>query len=309
MSFFHDVFNDTGAAYALATGLLASLACGLVGPYVVVRRIVFISGAIAHIVVGGLGAAVFLQYSFPGAFGWLKPMYGAVISAVAAATIIGILRGRVRERMDTLIGAMWAVGMAVGVLLLSFVEAAEHGSDAGHAHHHPPVMDLLFGGTGPRDLVFVLILNAVIVLTIALFHKRLLALCLDEEYAWIQGVNVELTFIVLLILVALTVVALIHLVGVILVIALLTMPAATAGHYVGRLGSMMVVSVILGAVLTTAGQALTHGSPYGAGPVIILLAAGVYLVSVVYVRLRARAPAPPPPPGPGADLDATPPAA
>ena len=91
---------------SLLAGLLASLACGIIGPYVITRRIVFLSGAIAHIALGGIGAAIFLQ--------WLSPIYGAAIAALLGAVIIGVVHDRIKERMDTVIGAMWAVGMASG---------------------------------------------------------------------------------------------------------------------------------------------------------------------------------------------------
>ncbi len=97
MQFFHDMVDNPFLVTGLLAGLLASLACGIIGPYVVTRRIVFLSGAIAHMAVGGIGAALFLQTMFPQTFGWFQPMHGAIVSALAAALLIGLLHDRVAE--------------------------------------------------------------------------------------------------------------------------------------------------------------------------------------------------------------------
>ena len=114
LSFFQAMSDNPLLGWGLAAGLLASFACGVIGPYVVTRRIVFLAGAIAHMAVGGIGAAVFLRSRFPQSLGWLEPIHGAMLAALAAAVIIGVVHDRVAERMDTLIGALWSIGMASG---------------------------------------------------------------------------------------------------------------------------------------------------------------------------------------------------
>ena len=101
---------------ALLTGLLASIACGVVGTYVVVRRITYVAGGIAHCILGGLGAAVYLRKVH--AWAWLDPLYGAVAAALLAAVVIGIVTLRLKQREDTIISALWAIGMAAGVLFI-----------------------------------------------------------------------------------------------------------------------------------------------------------------------------------------------
>src|SRR5512141_956970 len=120
MQFFQDMGDNPFLLTGLLAGLLASLACGVIGPYVVTRRIVFLSGAVAHMAVGGIGAAIFLSYQFPDSLDWLRPQHGATLAAMAGAVLIALIHGRVAERMDTLIGALWAIGMAIGVLLIKF---------------------------------------------------------------------------------------------------------------------------------------------------------------------------------------------
>jgi zinc transport system permease protein len=281
MQFFHDMPDNPFLLSGLLAGLLASLACGLIGPYVVTRRIVFLSGAIAHMAVGGVGAAVFLQIMVPHLFGWLQPLYGAILVSLSAAVLIGVIHERGAERTDTLIGALWAVGMAVGILLIKFTPG-----------YQTELMSYLFGNiafVSWSQIWLMLGLDAIILVTVLLTHKRLLALCLDQQQAELQGIPVLGTNILLLCLVALTVIALTQVVGLILVIALLSLPAATASHHVSRLASMMGLSTVLAAVVTTLPRIAVYGTSVSAEPAIVLTAAGLYLLSVVVRHFRERA--------------------
>jgi zinc transport system permease protein len=276
--FFRDMTDNPFLLTGLAAGLLASLACGVIGPYVVTRRIVFLSGAIAHMAVGGIGAALFLMTVFPQAFGWMQPIHGAMVFSLAAAVLIGFIHQRVTERMDTLIGALWAVGMAVGIMLIKFTPG-----------YHTELMSYLFGNivyVSWADVRLMAVLDVVILATVVIWHKRLLAICLDQQQAELQGINVLGTNIVLLCLVALTVICLTQVVGLILVIALLSLPAATASHHVSRMGPMVLVSTALCAVITTVPRMAVYGTPISAESAIVLAAGGVYLLSVLISRLR-----------------------
>lgn len=289
IDFLHDMLQGQNPflASGLCAGLLASLACGVVGPYVVTRRIVFLSGAIAHIAVGGIGAAIFLAATFPGTFQtsqgpWLQPIHGAIVAALVAAVIIGFVHQRVSERMDTLIGALWAIGMALGILLLKYTPGYRNQTE---------LMSYLFGNivyVDWSDVRLILALDAVILVTVLVFHKRLLAICLDEQQAELQGINVLATNIVLLCLVALTVIALTQVVGLILMIALLSLPAATAAHHVSRMAPLLAVSTVLCALLTTLPRIAVYGTPVSPESAIVLTAGGVYLLSVLVSRLYGR---------------------
>jgi zinc transport system permease protein len=257
---------------------LASVACGVIGPYVITRRIVFLSGAIAHMAVGGIGAAVWLAAMFPQSFGWFHPLHGAILVSLAAAVVLGLIHQRAAERVDTLIGALWAVGMAVGVMLIKFTPG-----------YQTELMSYLFGSIAYVfwDQIWVMAaINGVILLAVLACHKRLLAICLDEQQAMLQGINVLWTNILLLCLVALTVICLTQVVGLILVIALLSLPAATAAHHVRRLAGIMLVSTALCAVLTTLPRIALYGTPVSPESAIVLASAGIYLASVLYCRLR-----------------------
>jgi len=281
MQFFEDMTINPFLQTGLLAGLFASLSCGIMGPYVISRRIVFLSGAIAHMAVGGIGASIFLAKVFPETWGWLHPLHGAVVSALLAAVIIGLLHERVAERLDTLIGALWAVGMAAGILLIKYTPG-----------YQTELMSYLFGNivyVTSGEVKMMVVLNVLIIVTVLLFYKRLLAICLDRQQAELQGINVTGANILLLSLVALTVICLIQIVGLILVIALLTLPAATAAHHVKRMAPMMVASTLLAAVLTTAPRVAVYGTRISPESAIVLSAGGVYLLSVLVRRMRRTA--------------------
>ena len=262
---------------ALAAGLLAAVACGIVGTFVVVRRIASISGGLSHAAFGGVGLGYLLGF---------EPMLGALGFGVLSALGIGVAELRLRQGLDTLIAMVWAVGMALGILFVSLAP--------GQA---PDLLGYLFGNillVSPGYVGLVALLDLLIVGTVLLLFRRLRAVAFDEEFAWVVGVPVEALFLLLLTLVALTVVVLIRVVGVILVIALLTIPAAVARHWTDRLSRMMALAVLTGAVSIAVGLFLTFGlsSEFGidipTGPSIILLAAAVYGVSAVARSLTGR---------------------
>jgi zinc transport system permease protein len=253
---------------ALLAGLLASVGCGVIGSYVVVKRIAFLAGGIAHSVLGGMGAA--LYYGF-------DPILGALLAAVVAALIIGVVRLAWRAQEDTLVGAIWAIGMAIGILYIA--KTPGYSAD---------LMSYLFGNillVPPRDLWLMAGLDLGLVLTVALCYRQFLAVSFDEEFARLRGVPVAFFYLLLLCLVAVTVVLLIQVVGLILVIALLTLPAAVAGHWVHSLGGMMAIATLLGAAMTSTGLALAYAPDLPAGPTMILLAGAVYVLSAVVSRL------------------------
>lgn len=256
---------------ALLAGLLASLGCGVIGTFVVVKRIAFMAGGIAHSVLGGMGAALYLG---------ADPLLGALAAAILAALLIGLVRLAWNAQEDTLIGALWAIGMAIGILFIA--KTPGYASD---------LMSFLFGNillVPRRELWFMAGLDLLLVVTVALFYRQLLAVTFDEEFARLRGVPVAFFYLLLLCLVAVTVVLLIQVVGLILVIALLTLPAAIAGHYVHSLGGMMLIATLLGGVFTSTGLALSYGPDLPAGPTMILLAGSLYVVSAVVSRLLAR---------------------
>jgi len=256
------------------TGLLASVACGVIGSYVVTRRITYIAGSIAHSVLAGLGAARYCQVVFH--WNWINPLYGAVLAALIAAIVIGLVSLHAKQREDTVIGAVWAVGMAVGILFIF--------KTPGYSEN---LMSYLFGNilmVSSGDLWLVAGLDLLIVVVGILFYNQLLAVCFDEEFARLRGVRVELYYLMLLCLTALTVVLLVTVVGIVMVIALLTIPVAVASQFTRRLWTLMIYSILCTAVFTTLGLAASYGPDLPAGATTIVLAGAVYLVVVIMAR-------------------------
>ncbi|MFW5859688.1 MAG: metal ABC transporter permease [Planctomycetota bacterium] len=276
---------------SLLASLLAAVACGATGPLVVSRRMVFLAGAIAHVAIGGVGAALFLRHHL--GWNWLDPVYGALVAATLGALVLATIRHVARDHLDTLIGASWAVGMAIGLVLVKLTPG-----------YHSELMSYLFGylpATGWSDVYLLAALVAVIAIVLLLCFKRLVAAGLDPQQLRLQGLSVWATDAVLLVLVALSVVALTRVVGLILVIALLTLPTATVGRFTRHLSTTMLCATGLNLFLVTVPRALVFGSPIAPEPAIVLSAAAVYLAAFPlqagWRRLRRRTRAAP---GPGA---------
>lgn len=255
---------------AILAGLLVSVACGVIGAYVVVKRIVFISGGISHASLGGIGIAAWLG---------APPLYGAVVFSLLAALVLGLASLRRREREDTLIGAIWTIGMAIGVVFMAMTPG--YAKDA---------MNYLFGNiliVSERDLVLTAALDVVILALVGGLYKELLALGLDDEFAELRGVPTRALYLMLLGLVGLTVVVMIQVVGIVLVIALLTLPAAIGRYFTNHLHTMMLLSCVLGMVFTMAGIAISFATDLPTGACIILTAAAAYVLTYTGAHIRA----------------------
>ncbi len=274
-AFLSDLSRYPFLQYALITGVLASIACGIIGSYVVTKRISYIAGSIAHTVLGGLGAARYFQTVYH--WEWFHPFYGAVFAALISAVIIGLVSMRAKQREDTVIGSLWAVGMATGILFIYKTPG-----------YNEDLMGYLFGSilmVSPQDLWMIAGLDILIVIASVLFYNQFLALCFDEEYARLRGVHVEFYYLMLLCLTALTVVLLVTVVGIVMVIALITLPAAVAGELTKRLWHMMALSTVLTVLFTTTGLAVSYGPDLPAGATTIVIAGTAYLLVVTGLRV------------------------
>lgn len=254
---------------ALVAGVLVSIACGIIGTFVVINRIVFISGGIAHAAYGGIGLGYFFKFS---------PVLGAMIFSVAAALGMGIVQRRTQQRADTIIGVMWAIGMAIGIILIDLAEG-----------YKADLMSYLFGSiltVSLRDLLVMLALDVIIVVLAIVFYRELLAISFDETFATVTNVPVDAIYLTLMCMIALTTVMMMRVVGLIMVIALLTMPAAISGQYMRSMKKMMLLASILGIVFTTAGLWLSYWLNLTSGATIILIAGAVYFLSAIAQLLR-----------------------
>ena len=268
MEFLHAVASHAFMRNAVIAGVLASVACGVIGTYVVTRRITLIAGSLAHAVLGGMGAAYYLRAVH--GWNWLHPLHGAVVAALLGAVIISFVRTHGREREDTVISALWAIGMAIGIMFI--VRTPGYKTD---------LMTYLFGNivmADDRAIQLLIVLDVVVVGAGLLFYKQLLAVCFDEEFARVRAINIDLFYTLLLCLSALTIVTLIYVVGIVMVIALLTLPVAIAGKYSRHLWQMMILAAVLSALFTTGGLAVSYAPDLPPGATTILLAGAVYVI-------------------------------
>ena len=262
---------------ALMVGLLGGVAMGIVGTMVVTRRITSIAGAIAHAVLGGIGAALYLQRVC--GVEWLSPLLGATLGAVASALLIGLVNIYAKEREDTVISVVWALGMAVGLLFLDKTPG------------YVDFQGYLFGNIlllSTPDIYLTLILDAVILIPAVLFFNNLLAVSFDSMFSELRGLRVQLIYLALLVLTALTIVLMVYVVGIILLIALLTLPAAAAGCFAKRLWSMMALAVLFCWSFVGVGLVASYSWKLPSGPVIVLLAVCVYVISMLISGFRKR---------------------
>lgn len=270
LSFFEAISVNPLLLYALFAGLAASLVSGIIGSYVVVKRIVFISGSIAHSVLAGIGFALWLERAQ--GIQWISPLYGALVAAVASALIIGWISLYYRQREDTVIAALWAIGMAVGVLFIAQTPGA-----------NVELNNFLIGNilwVSPTDLAVLCGLDVLVLVLVICLHRRFLAICFDEDQARLQGVHVNALYLLLLLLTSVAIVLLIQVVGIILVMTMLTIPAAIANLLTVRLSHMMVIAVGLSALFCVSGTAVAYHLDWPSGATIALLAGVAYVLSL-----------------------------
>jgi zinc transport system permease protein len=259
---------------ALAAGLLASIICGILGTLIVVNRIVFLSGGIAHAAYGGIGLSFYLGLPY---------LVGTLGFALTAAFVMAAVTLKARHQADTIIGVIWALGMALGIILLDITPG-----------YNVDLMSYLFGSilTVPlTDLTVMAITCLVILVLVLFFYPDILALSYDPEFARIRGVPVGKLYFLMIAMLAVTIVMVIQVVGLILVIALLTIPASIMERHALTLGRMMIGACVLGAFFTLAGLWFSYTFNLTSGAAIIIVAAAVYFADLLYEYLRNLKPA------------------
>lgn len=241
---------------AVLVGILVSIAAGIIGSLIVVNRIVFLAGGIAHTSYGGIGMAIY--------FG-IPIFFGASVFAVGAALLLSYISFKQRNRIDTFIGLLWAVGMAIGVIFVDLTPG-----------YNVDLMSYLFGSilaVSKEDIYFISALLVIIITVVTVWHRDLLAVSYDSEYASLRGINVKLFYTIILLLCSLTVVISIKVVGLILVIALLTIPVYIAEKISSSLLQMMIISSVFSMVFTLLGLFFSYSFNFTSGASIILVSA------------------------------------
>jgi zinc transport system permease protein len=258
---------------ALAAGILVSLVCGVIGTLVVVNRIVFLAGGIAHAAYGGIGLAFFMGWPY---------VAGTLGVSVVSAGIMAAVTLKARHRVDAMVGVIWAVGMAIGVILLDLTPG-----------YNADLMSYLFGSilaVPASDLWQMGAIGVGVVITVTFYYNDFLAMSYDDEFARLRRVPVTFLYCLLLVMIALTVVMIIRVVGLILVIALLTIPPFIAEKFTGSLRAMMVVASLLSCFFTVSGLWLSYLFNLTSGATIILVAAVGFFAAALWGRFKPRHP-------------------
>jgi len=254
--------------FALLAASTASIAGGLMGTYIVAKRIVFLSGSISHAVLGGIGFFLWLKSQH--GYKWANPLIGALFAAILSAILLGWIRMRFKEREDTLIAAIWSTGMAVGVIFMALTPG-----------YNVELTNFLFGNilwASPTEVAILAGFDGLLLLLTFLNHKRFLAVCFDEQQAMMQGVRVKGLYMLLLCMVGVSIVLLIQVVGAILVVAMLAIPPAIAALLSNRLSRIMGIAILIGIGISASGIGIAYHLNWPPGATIALAAAIVYLI-------------------------------
>lgn len=257
---------------ALWGSLLASIACGIIGSYVVARRMVFISGGITHASFGGIGIGFYFGFN---------PVISALIFSVLSAFGIQWLSKNQNVREDSAIAVFWSLGMALGIILIFL--------SPGYA---PNLSEYLFGNIltiSQTDILLLAILSVVLVLFFTIFYRSILNTSFDKEFAKTRGVPVAFLEYTLIMLVAVTIVLSIRLVGIVLLISLLTVPQMTANIFTNRFYKIMLGSVVISFVGSVTGLLLSYFLNVPSGAFIIFVLILIFLGAKLGDRLfRAK---------------------
>lgn len=262
-----EILEYTFIQNALLVGVLISIAAGIIGSLVVVNKITFITGGIAHSSYGGIGLAIYLG---------LPVLFGATVFAIITAILIAFLSIYNKKRIDSIIGIMWAFGMAIGIIFVDLTPG-----------YNVDLMSYLFGSiiaVSNADLIFISILDFFIIFIVILFYKQILAVSYDSEFAQLRGINVKFFYTLILILSSLCVVATIKAVGLILVIALLTIPIFIAEMFVSRLSTMMILSSVFAIIFTILGLIISYFYDISSGASIIVVSVIILIIIKIIKR-------------------------
>lgn len=256
---------------ALYASLLVGIVCGLVGTLVVLNRIVFLGGGIAHAAYGGIGLAYYFGQD---------PLLGAILFSILSALGMGVVHLRTKTRSDTLIGVMWSIGMAVGIIFVSLTPGFK-----------ADLMSYLFGSllaVSAGDLRVMALVALLVGAFVVIFFRSLQAISYDEVFSTVRNVPVSALYLLMLVMIGLTVVAAMRVVGLIMVIAMLTIPPAVAGLFLKDMKGMMLLSIGLSWLFSALGLLVSFALNLQAGSVIILVAALSYLAAAGIKKLATR---------------------
>lgn len=257
---------------AFIGSILASIACGIIGTIIIEKKLVMMSGGIAHTSFGGVGMGYFLN---------IEPIIGALVFSISAALGIAVINKKSRTNTDVLMGIFWSMGMAAGVLFIAFTPG-----------YPPDISSYLFGdilAVAKLDLKIMIVLDIVVIFIITSLYNQITAYLFDDEFASVVKIKTVLLEYMIYILIAITVVVLIRVVGIVLILALLTTPTAVAKLFTYDLKKIILLSIFLGMIFCLIGLWLSYELQIPSGSSIIMVAGLTYFItSMIKGRYRLK---------------------
>lgn len=278
MFFFQDLIEFEYLRRTVLAILLASVACGIIGSYVVARRQSYLIGAVSHSLLGGIGIARYLQIVH--GLTWFSTIFGALLAALLASVAISLLTLKNRMRQDAVLSAVWTLGVAVGISAIAITPG-----------YSEDLTSYLFGSVllvSTQDLTVMACLTAIVIVAVALFHNRFLAFCFNEEALALRGIRTGHVSLGLHFLIALTVVLLAQVVGIVLVLVLLVLPAATAAHFARRIAHVMLLGTVLCLAFCYGGLVVSYQADWPVGATIVEGAVATYLLCALGIAMKRK---------------------
>jgi zinc transport system permease protein len=256
---------------SLLAGILASISCGIIGTYIVTRRMVFLSGGITHSSFGGIGIGYYLGFN---------PIIFAAIFGVFSALGIEFISKRSNIREDSVIGILWSFGMAVGIMFVFLTP--------GYA---PNLMSYLFGSiltVSTLDIYLMIGLSIILILVFTFFYRTIVFISYDQEFARTHKIAVSLINYILIGLVALTIVLNIKVVGIILVISLLTIPQSIANLFTKNFRNIIIVSIVIGLIGAFLGLIISYKINIPSGASIIFSLVMIFILAKSFQLIKGN---------------------
>lgn len=257
----NSILNYQYMQNAVIASILAGIVCGIMGVIIIEKKLVMMSGGIAHTAYGGVGLSYMLG---------IEPVFGAILFSTVASLSVGYIKRKGTAKSDVIIGMFWSLGMALGILFITLTPG-----------YPPNISTYLFGNilSIPRFYIKIMgVLTLLILLVTVIFFNHWKVYLFDDEFAYIVGIKTALLEYVLMVMIALTIVVLIRVVGIILVLALLTAPSATAALLTNNLKNRMIWSSVLVILFCMTGLWISYNINLAPGSVIVIMSVGLYFI-------------------------------
>lgn len=273
IEFIINIFSFPFLFYAIAALIGTSFLAGTIGTYITINRFSYIAGALSHSILFGMGLFNYLKVivnpKYPQFMAFLTPINGAFLSSIVFSIIIGILYNSKKERMDTILSAIWSIGMSAGILFIFLTPG-----------YNQEITRYLFGNillVSSQDLLFLYLFSFLIILIFSFFYKNILLIGFDNDFSYLMGQDVKKFNFIAIFIIGIAIVLMTQIVGIVLLIALLTLPSATILKFNLSFKKTIIFSCILTFIAGFFGLFLSYNFDLPSSPIIILFIGLIYI--------------------------------